>query len=98
MPVVRIATFSTWADADRAEAISTNSSGNRGGGRLIVLPSSIPNREDHPAPNHQHVQHDADGEHRLHSAGARRSGTTLDDPELIDQSADREGKKERLQA
>jgi hypothetical protein len=63
----------------------------------MALPSPIPNREDHPTTDHQGVQEDADGEDGLHSRSTQRGRTALDDPDLIDQGADGNGEKERLQ-
>jgi hypothetical protein len=62
----------------------------------MVRVSPIPNREDHPASNHQGIQQNADGEYRLHSRSARRRRATEDDPGLIDQSPDGDGEKKRL--
>jgi len=59
--------------------------------------SPIPNREDHPASYHQGIQQNADGKHGLHASSAQRGRTTLDDPDLIDQCADCDGEKERLE-
>jgi hypothetical protein len=54
----------------------------------MVLPSSIPDREDNPTTNHHDVQENADGEDALNATSAQRRRTPLDDPDLIDQRAD----------
>src|SRR5438477_11461772 len=97
MPVVRMATFSTCANAGTTSPSSMRSSSRRPRGNLMILPSPVPNREDNPAPDHHDVQEDADGENGLHAPSARRGRTTPDDPDLVAQGADGDGEKERLQ-
>src|SRR5207237_1251668 len=96
MPVVRMATFSTWANAWTAGASSRIVRKSRWR-TFMARPSPISNRQHDPPANHQDVQHDADGEHGLHAPGACRGRTALDDPDLIDERADRDGEKEGLQ-
>jgi hypothetical protein len=62
-----------------------------------MLRSPIPNREDNPTPNHQDIQQGADRKNRLRSIRARRRWATDDDPDLIDQGADGDSEKKRLQ-
>src|SRR5438874_6822783 len=97
MPVVRMATFSTCPSAGARDPSSRIGSNRSGKGTFMVLLLSIPNCEGSPAPNHQDVQHDTDCENGFHSPRARGRRPMADEPRLVDQGADGDDEKERLQ-
>src|SRR5690242_8544265 len=78
MPVVRTATFCTWARAAPFEAHKTATTATI---LLMPLPISKPDRD--PSHDHDRVHRQADRQHRLRPALAKGGGTSFEQPELV---------------